>query len=128
MYADGASRGNPGPASIGVVVKDSNGTVLATIGERIGKTTNNQAEYRALIAGLREAANLGANEVEVRLDSELLVRQILGVYKVRNAALRDLYLDAARLLYGFASSRILHIPRTENREADALANSALDSN
>ena len=126
INADGASRGNPGPASIGATVKDEKGRLLSAISERIGRTTNNQAEYRALIAALREAGRLGATGVDIRLDSELLVRQLTGRYRVKHPALKPLYEETRRLLSGLAGFTITHIPRTENAEADDLANAALD--
>jgi ribonuclease HI len=126
LNVDGASRGNPGPAAIGVTVKDENNRLLASISETIGNTTNNQAEYRALIAGLEKAINLGAKEVVVNSDSELLVKQLQGHYRVKNAELKSLYLEVVKLAYSLASFRIAAIPRELNREADKLANMALD--
>jgi len=93
LYTDGASRGNPGPAAIGAVIKDGQGRVLARISKRIGRTTNNQAEYRAVIAALEEAVRLGAAGVEIKSDSELVVRQINGRYRVKNPGLKPLYLS-----------------------------------
>lgn len=127
LYVDGASRGNPGPAGIGVVLKDAKGRVIAEISEFIGRGTNNVAEYRALIRALEEAAALGAREVVVRSDSELLVRQLSGEYKVKSPDLSPLHLDAHRLLKGFAKRTFERIPRGENAAADALANRALDA-
>jgi ribonuclease HI len=127
VHTDGAARGNPGPAAIGVTVKDSSGNSLARISRRLGRTTNNQAEYRAVIAGLEKAVALGAREVSVKSDSELVVKQLNGRYKVKNAALRPLYQEVVRLTGRLTSFSISYIPRTQNREADALANQALDS-
>jgi ribonuclease HI len=126
LNVDGASRGNPGPAAIGVTVKDENNRLLVTISETIGNTTNNQAEYRALIAGLEKAVNLGAKEVVVKSDSELLVKQLQGHYRVKNARLKPLYSEAVKLAYSLASFKIAAVPREQNREADQLANMALD--
>ena len=127
LYTDGASRGNPGPAAIGAVIKDGQGRVLARISRCIGRTTNNQAEYRAIIAGLEEAVRLGAAGVEVRADSELAVRQISGRYRVKNPGLRPLYQRVRELRSSFQSFAIASIPRRQNTEADRLCNEALDS-
>lgn len=129
VYADGGARGNPGPAAIGAVVVDPSTdppTVVATVSEAIGIATNNVAEYRALIAGLEAAAAHGATEVEVRADSQLVIRQLAGDYKVKNAGLRPLFERARRLLGGFDGVRLVHVPREENVDADALVNAALD--
>jgi len=125
IFADGASWGNPGPAAIGVVIEDESGRVIAQISRRIGETTNNRAEYTALIAGLEEAVRLGAEHVEVRSDSELLVRQIMGRYRVRSPALKPLFEQAHRLMRELQSSSIVHIPREQNKAADALSRKAL---
>ncbi|HEU4797318.1 MAG TPA: ribonuclease HI family protein [bacterium] len=126
IYVDGASRGNPGPSAIGVVVKSRN-KVVREIGEFIGRFTNNVAEYRALIRGLEEAKALGAKSVDVRSDSELLVRQLKREYKVKSPDLSPLYLEANRLLTSFPKYNVHFIPRGENAAADALANRALDA-
>jgi ribonuclease HI len=126
LNVDGASRGNPGPAAIGVTLKDENNTLIAEISEKIGHTTNNQAEYRAIIAGLKKAQSLGAREVVVRSDSELMVRQVTGVYRVKKAELMPLHDEVRRLAGSFASFKIGNIPREQNSEADKLANKALD--
>lgn len=126
VHVDGASRGNPGPAAIGVVMRDENGTTAVRLSSCIGRTTNNQAEYTALITALEEAARLGADRVDIRTDSQLMVEQIRGRYKVRNANIRPLFEEVTRLLAAFKSYGILHIPREQNSEADALANEALD--
>ncbi|MBI2909361.1 MAG: ribonuclease HI family protein [Chloroflexi bacterium] len=126
IYADGACRGNPGPAAIGVVLADGQGKTLDTLSRRIGIATNNQAEYWALIAGLELAAKVEASELEVRLDSELLVRQLCGRYRVKSAGLVPLYREVMRLLRHFSSAKVVHVPREQNRAADALANKALD--
>lgn len=127
LYVDGASRGNPGPTGIGVVIKDQSGRTVAEISEFIGRATNNVAEYRALIRGLDEAAALGAHAVVVRSDSELLVRQLTGEYKVKSPDLSPLHLEAHRLLKGFPKATVERIQRGENAAADALANRALDA-
>lgn len=128
VYADGASRGNPGPASIGAVVLTTDGRVLAEVSEAIGRATNNVAEYRALIAALGRAQALGARRVTVRMDSELVVRQLKGIYKVKHPAMVPLYQQTVALLRQFAGVEVAHVPRESNRVADALANRALDQN
>jgi ribonuclease HI len=125
IYTDGASSGNPGLAAIGVAIKDEQGNLITTISQRIGTTTNNQAEYRAIIAALEKAVSLGAKEVELRSDSELVVKQIKGRYRVKKATLRPLYQKVVQLIGSLAAFTITHIPREQNREADRLANKAL---
>ncbi len=125
INSDGVSRGNPGQAAIGAVIKDDQGRLVASISQRIGWATNNQAEYWAIIAALEKALALNAGQVELNSDSELVVRQIKGQYRVRKKELRPLYERAKELenrLVGFA---IRHVPREQNREADKLANAAL---
>ncbi|MCH8865039.1 MAG: ribonuclease HI family protein [Chloroflexi bacterium] len=126
IWVDGAARGNPGPAAIGAVIKDEQGATLARISQRIGKTTNNQAEYRALIAALEKAVQLGARKVSVYSDSELVVRQITGRYRVKKAELKPLFQKVTQLQSRLESFSISHIPREQNTEADRLANEALD--
>jgi ribonuclease HI len=126
IYTDGAARGNPGPAAIGVVLKDEKGNTVATIARRLAPTTNNQAEYQAIIAGLEKAVSLGAKKVAVKADSELAVRQINGQFKIKNTALRPLYQRVVQLIGKLESFSITYIPREQNRQADALANRALD--
>ena len=126
VYADGASRGNPGPASIGAVVYDNSGRELHTVSRRIGRATNNEAEYRAAIAGLEAALALGARDVELRMDSELAVRQLDSRYKVRNPSLRRLFGRVKDLQWRFASFQVSHVRRELNRRADQLANEAFD--
>ena len=126
IWVDGAARGNPGPAAIGAVIKDEQGATLARISQRIGKTTNNQAEYRALIAALEKAVQLGARKVSVYSDSELVVRQITGRYRVKKAELKPLFQKVTQLQSRLESFSISHIPREQNTEADHLANEALD--
>ena len=124
LYVDGSVEGNPGPGAIGVVIEDGHGIPVEAWGEAIGHCTNNQAEYQALLAALRKARRLGAKHVTVRSDSQLLVRQFLGEYKVRDAKLKPLHEEARRLARAFASFEIIHIPREQNRAADRLANRA----
>ncbi len=126
ICADGASRGNPGPASIGAVLYDDSGGELHTVSRRVGRATNNEAEYRAAIAGLEAALALGVRDVELRLDSELVVRQLNLRYKVRNPSLRKLFGRVKDLQWRFASFEVHHVRREANRRADQLANQALD--
>lgn len=126
VYADGASRGNPGPAAIGAVIYDDSGREMHTVSRRIGRATNNEAEYRAAIAGLEAALALGAHDVELRMDSELVVRQLDSRYKVRNPSLRRLFGRIKDLQWRFASFQVRHVGREQNRRADKLANEALD--
>ncbi|MBI4617911.1 MAG: ribonuclease HI family protein [Planctomycetes bacterium] len=125
LWTDGASLGNPGPAGVGARIVAQDGTVLAEVAEAIGRATNNVAEYRALLRGLLEAAKLGLSSLEIRSDSELLVRQIQGIYRVRDPNLARLHREATHVLAGFGSWRIQSIPREQNREADALSRRAL---
>ena len=126
INADGAARGNPGPAAIGATIKDHKGNLIARISRRIGKATNNQAEYRAIIAGLEKAVKIGAREIEVLTDSELVVKQINGKYRVKNTSLRILYEEVVKLVGSLDKFSIQHIPRTRSTEVDSLANRALD--
>jgi probable phosphoglycerate mutase len=127
VEADGGSRGNPGPAGYGTVVSEAaTGEVLIAAAEALGVTTNNVAEYSGLIAGLRAAAELGAVEVEVRMDSKLVIEQMSGRWQIKNAALRDLAAQAARLVDRFETVRFTWVPRHLNTRADALANAAMD--
>jgi ribonuclease HI len=127
LHVDGGARGNPGPAAIGVVVSSEDGEVLEELGERIGVATNNVAEYRALLRGLERAAALGARELELINDSELVARQLNGIYKVKHPAMRPLYEEAMAALRGFDRWSIRSVPRSENAEADRLVNVALDA-
>lgn len=126
LQVDGGSRGNPGPAAIGVVIKDRSGKVLKPIGEVIGEFTNNVAEYRALLRALEEARELGAEAVEIRSDSELLVNQLQGKFRVKSPDLGPLHLEATRLLRSFSHWTAKRVSRGENAAADALVNRALD--
>jgi ribonuclease HI len=127
LFTDGGSRGNPGPAAYGYVLEAGDGTVLAAHGERIGVATNNVAEYRALVEGLRKAADLQVDEVEVVSDSELLVNQMQGNYKVKNEALRELWLDANELADRLRKVTFTAVRREHNELADRLVNEALDA-
>ena len=127
VNVDGGSRGNPGPAAIAAVVATPDGEILEQRGERIGDATNNVAEYRALLLGLERARELGAAEVEVIGDSELIVRQVKGEYKVKDAGLKPLHQKARQALRDFDSWSIRHVRREHNDAADALVNEALDS-
>ena len=127
LFTDGGARGNPGPAAYGYVIEAEDGTVLASHGERIGVATNNVAEYRALIAGLEKAVALGVPEIEVVSDSELLVKQMTGEYRVKNEALKGLSLQAARLAREIGKVSYTAVRREHNELADRLVNEALDA-
>jgi len=126
LYTDGGARGNPGPAAFAYVLEAEDGTVLDSRGERIGVATNNVAEYRALVAGLERALELAIPEVEVVSDSQLLVKQMRGEYRVKNEALRDLSSQASRLARRFGKVEYRHVTREHNELADRLVNEALD--
>lgn len=126
VYSDGASRGNPGPAALGAVVIDPSGKVRAEQSEAIGVTTNNVAEYRGLIAGLEAALALGARRLEVRMDSELLVKQATGLYRIKHPGLIPLAQRAVQLRARFDEVSFRHVRRELNKHADALANRALN--
>lgn len=126
VNVDGGARGNPGPAAIAAVVQAPGGEVLEERGERIGKATNNVAEYRALLLGIERAAALGAGEVELVGDSELIVRQVKGEYKVKDATMRKLHAEVKRALEPFDGWSIRHVRREQNAEADRLVNEVLD--
>jgi ribonuclease HI len=125
VYTDGVSRGNPGRAAIGAILKDEKGALVANISRSIGKTTNNQAEYRAVIAALEKAISLGADSVELNSDSELIVKQIKGQYRVKKETMRPLYEKVMQLKSRLDNFRIRHVQRERNWEADKLANAAL---
>jgi ribonuclease H / adenosylcobalamin/alpha-ribazole phosphatase len=127
LSTDGGARGNPGPAAYGYVLEAEDGTVLAAHGEAIGTATNNVAEYRALVAGLEKAVELHVDEVEVVSDSELLVKQMRGEYKVKNAALRELSEQAGEIARQLRSVRYTAVRREHNELADQLVNEALDA-
>jgi ribonuclease HI len=126
IYCDGAARGNPGPAAIGVVIYDESNNKIAEISNHIGVATNNQAEYLAIIAGLERVVSLGYKNVIVKADSELVIMQINGLYKIRNTALRPLYQKVVQLTGALENVILTYIPREQNADADALANRALD--
>jgi ribonuclease HI len=126
LFADGGSRGNPGPAASGAVLLDPSGELIEEIGAFLGVATNNVAEWTALILGLEAAARLGIRRLGVRLDSELVVKQLAGEYRVKHAGLQPLYERARRLLRDFAEVEIRHVPRKQNVLADALVNRVLD--
>ncbi len=127
LFTDGGARGNPGPAAYGYVLEADDGTVLAAHGERIGVATNNVAEYRALIAGLEKALELGLDEVGVVSDSELLVKQMTGEYRVKNEALRKLNNEAERVARRIGEVSYRAVRREHNELADRLVNEALDA-
>jgi ribonuclease HI len=127
LSTDGGARGNPGPAAYGYVLEAGDGHVLAAHGEAIGHATNNVAEYRGLVAGMAKAAELGVRELEVVSDSELLVKQMRGDYRVKNAALRELWEEANDLERRFAKVRYTAVRRAHNELADRLVNEALDA-
>lgn len=126
VNVDGGARGNPGPAAIGAVIQKASGDVLEERGERIGEATNNVAEYRALLLGIARATELGATELELIGDSELVVRQVKGEYKVKDATMRKLHTEVKRALRPFESWSIRHVRREQNAAADSLVNEALD--
>lgn len=126
VYSDGASRGNPGPASAGWVICDLDGNIIARDGTCLGRQTNNVAEYEAAIRGLRHALSLGASMVLLRADSELMIKQLRGDYQVRNANILPLFATIQELIKQFKRFGAEHIPREHNREADQEANAALD--
>jgi ribonuclease HI len=127
LFTDGGARGNPGPAAYGYVLEAEDGTVLASHGEHIGTATNNVAEYSGLVAGLRKALELHVPDVEVVSDSELMVKQMRGEYRVKNDALRELFTEADRLARAVGNVEYRHVKRAHNEEADRLVNDALDA-
>lgn len=127
LHTDGGARGNPGPAGIGVVLKGATGEVVGEIAEGIGSTTNNVAEYKALIAGLKLALEKGFTELEVFMDSELVVSQVKGEWKIKKDTLRPLAVEARSLMNRFEELSIGHVRREENADADKLANQGMDA-
>ena len=127
LYTDGASRGNPGPAGAGAMIADKEGITLAEKAVYLGETTNNQAEYQALLIGLEEAIKLAPVRLIIRMDSELIVKQLNGEYRVRNRDLLPLHNRAREMIERLADVRIVHVPREENVHADRLANQAIDN-
>lgn len=125
-FSDGGARGNPGPAAFGVVIKDADGKLLKQHGRYIGETTNNQAEYRGLVDALEHAKDMGATEVACFLDSELLVKQMNGEYKVKDPELAKLYMRVHNLSVQIGKVSFTHVRREMNKEADAMVNKALD--
>ena len=126
LYLDGASRGNPGPAGIGVVILDENNATIKEFEKYLGVVTNNVAEYQALLYGLQEAMMLGAQEIALNLDSELVVQQLSGEFRVREPHMKLLFEQALHLLKGFKKFSIKHIDRSQNKQADKLANKAIN--
>jgi ribonuclease HI len=127
IYTDGGARGNPGPAGIGVVLKGDNGEVIGEVAESIGVATNNVAEYKALIAGLELALAKGVTDIEIFMDSELVVSQIKGEWKIKKDTLRPLAVQARALMNKFDSFSIAHVRREANADADKLANQGMDA-
>ena len=127
LFTDGASRGNPGEAGAGVVIFDRNDQEIATRAQYLGQCTNNTAEYKALLLGLETARELHCRQLSVYMDSQLIVRQITGQYKVKNAGLKPLFIQAQKMLHHFDSWTIDHVPRAENKRADELANQGADN-
>lgn len=126
LYSDGAARGNPGPSGAGAVLVEPGGQVVAKLGKYLGTQTNNYAEYMGLLLGLKHARSLGAKEIEVFADSELLIRQLGGRYQVKSPSLRPLYEEAVRLLNDFSRVKLVHVPREMNAAADEMSNRAID--
>lgn len=126
IYTDGGARGNPGPAGIGAIIYDADGQLVAEVSQYLGVATNNQAEYKALLAGLEKAKELGAEDLEFYLDSELVVKQLNREYKVKNKDLAPLFLTVHNLSLNFKKITYTHVPRERNKEADRLANEAMD--
>ena len=126
VNVDGGARGNPGPAAVAAVASTPDGDVLAERGKRLAPTTNNVAEYRALLLGIETARELGADEIELVGDSELVVRQVLGDYRVKNAGLQPLHAEVVEALDGFADWSIRHVRREDNAAADRIVNEVLD--
>lgn len=126
LYSDGAARGNPGPSGAGAVLIEPGGQVVARLGKYLGTQTNNYAEYMGLLLGLKHAKTLGAKEIEIFADSELLIRQLGGRYQVKSATLRPLYEEAVKLLNDFSRVKLVHVPREMNAAADEMSNRAID--
>jgi ribonuclease HI len=126
VYSDGAARGNPGPSGAGAVLVEPGGQVVAKVGKFLGNQTNNYAEYMGLLIGLKHAKALGAKEIEVFADSELLIRQLGGRYQVKSPSLRPLYEEAVKLLNDFSRVKLVHVPREMNASADEMSNRAID--
>jgi ribonuclease HI len=127
VHVDGGARGNPGPAAIAAVVTNSNGGLIEQLGKPIGRATNNVAEYRALLLGIELAKSVGAREVDLVGDSELIVKQVKGQYRVKDAGLQPLHAEVKSALQGFDSWSIRHVKRAHNADADRLVNETLDA-
>lgn len=127
IYTDGGSRGNPGPAASGAVIKTPEGEVLAEVMKYLGKDTNNQAEYTAIVIGLERAAELGATNVSMFMDSELATKQLKGIYKVKHPEIAKRFLEVKNLTHKFKTVTFTHVRREYNKEADALVNICLDN-
>lgn len=127
IHTDGGSRGNPGPAASGAVIKDEHGALLANVSRWLGVDTNNQAEYTAIIIGLERAKTLGATECEVIMDSELAERQLNGKYKVKNPEIAKRFVEVHNLMQGFNKVTFRHVLRAQNKEADAVVNACIDA-
>lgn len=127
IHTDGGSRGNPGPGALGIIISDESGNVLKKYSQYIGKVTNNQAEYEAVIFALQKAKQLGVKEVELRTDSELIGKQLMGKYKIKDPDLQPLFIKAWNLRLDYDKVDIKIIPREQNKEADKLVNQELDS-
>jgi|SRR3989338_392290 len=128
IYTDGGARGNPGPAGLGVAIHNEHGKLIKKFGRYLGEKTNNEAEYEAIIAALEEALKLGADEVEMRMDSELAMRQLNSIYKVKNHRMQALVLKVRNLETKFKKVSFKHIPRGQNKLADEMVNEAIDKN
>ena len=126
IHTDGAARGNPGPAGAGAILRDAEGNVVAEIAEPLGRATNNVAEWTAVRLALEEACRLGATHVDMRMDSELVARQISGVYRVKHPDLKPLHAAVMEMLHGFEGYTVGHVPRALNKDADRLSNIAID--
>jgi len=126
IHTDGAARGNPGPAGAGAVIRDGEGRVIAEIAQALGRATNNVAEWTAVRLALEEARRLGATHVDLRMDSELVARQISGVYRVKHPQLQPIHAAVMQLLRSFEGYSVGHVPRALNRDADRLSNVAID--
>ena len=127
IFTDGGARGNPGPAASGAVLKDVSGAVVATASKYLGETTNNQAEYMAIIIGLEKAKEMGATDVELYMDSELATKQLKGEYKVKHPEIAKRFVEVKNLLHAFDRVSFSHVRREKNKEADAIVNEVLDA-
>jgi ribonuclease HI len=128
IYSDGGARGNPGPGAVGVVIKNLKGEIVKEIGKNIGRATNNEAEYKAILSGLESCLEKGATELECYLDSQLVVSQLKGEFKVKDAKLKTLWIQAKNVEKKFKEVLYIHIPREKNYLADKIVNEVLDSN